>query len=341
LIERSLFEERPAFFVTAGRRGGGKSTLIIMLTMGVIGLRPVASAWSTNEEERRKTLLSLFIPGAPYILWDNITRGSQISCPHIERSCTTKLYQDRKLGVSEAVATSASTIHFFTGNNIGPRGDLASRSLCIRLAVDRPDPENREFKHPNPIGWTGGHRAEILRALYTILLGNPQLKMPEDAPGKTRFKMWWRMVGSAVEHAAKLYTPKPKEGSKPEEAAKPVDFETLFLTQEEEDDEETLSLAEALDIMRHEWPVSFHATTVATFIQNGGNQNATALRDFLYPGALPGFVAAPRSVGKQLKKRIDEPVKKGEETLTLKRSADTDNKTHGVMSYYIEVKPPK
>jgi hypothetical protein len=39
----------------------------------------------------------------------------------------------RKLGVSEMVATAASTIHFFTGNNIGPRGDLASRSLVIQL----------------------------------------------------------------------------------------------------------------------------------------------------------------------------------------------------------------
>ena len=52
------------------------------------------------------------------------------------------------------VATAASTIHFFTGNNIGPRGDLASRSLHIRLEVDRADPENRSFRHPDPIAWT-------------------------------------------------------------------------------------------------------------------------------------------------------------------------------------------
>ena len=73
--------------------------------------------------------------------------------------------------MSEMVCTAASTIHFFTGNNIGPSGDLASRSLHIRLDVDRVDPENRPFKHPDPIGWTENHRAEILAALYTILLG--------------------------------------------------------------------------------------------------------------------------------------------------------------------------
>ena len=129
IIERSLLDQRPAFFVTAGRRGSGKTTTLTMLIKAVTGIWPAAAAWSTSEEERRKSLLSYFMHGLAYILWDNIARGTQISCPHIERSCTSAYYSDRKLGVSEMVATAASTIHFFTGNNIGPKGDLASRSL--------------------------------------------------------------------------------------------------------------------------------------------------------------------------------------------------------------------
>ena len=50
--------------------------------------------------------------------------------------------------------------------------------------------------------WTDAHRVEILRAFYTILLGNPTLKKKRNAAMRTRFKMWWRLVGSAVEHAA-------------------------------------------------------------------------------------------------------------------------------------------
>ena len=152
IIERSLLPDRPAFFVTAGRRGGGKTTLILMLIKSVTGTMPASSAWSTNEEERRKVLLSQFLLGVEYVLWDNIARGTQISCPHIERSCTAAYYADRKLGVSEMVSTAASAIHLFTGNNIGPRGDLASRSLHIRLDTDRPDPENRKFKHKGHSG---------------------------------------------------------------------------------------------------------------------------------------------------------------------------------------------
>jgi hypothetical protein len=337
LIERSLLDERPAFFVTAGRRGSGKTTLLIMLIVAATGVKPAASAWSNNEEERRKALLSYFLSGVPYILWDNIARGSQISCPHVERSCTAKFYIDRKLGVSEAVATAASTIHFFTGNNISARGDLASRSLQIRLTVDRLDPENREFNHPDPVGWTEDNRAEILRALYTLLLGNPQLKTGHDAPGKTRFKMWWRLVGSAVEHAAKLHAPKPVKGAAPEE----IDFQNLFLNQEAEEDEDTVSLVEVLTVLAERWPEGFHATDIAQLINGVSiDPDVLALREFLYPGATPHFAVAPRSVGKRLAAHVDEPVKSGECTLILRKMEDaTDRKMKGTLRYRVHMDP--
>ena len=313
LIERSLLPDRPCFFVTAGRRGGGKTTTLTMLIMAVTGLRPAAAAWSTNEEERRKALMSYFLYGVAYILWDNIARGTQISCPHIEKSCTSAYYSDRKLGVSEMVCTAASTIHFFTGNNVGARGDLASRSLDIRLDVDRVDPENRPFKHPDPIGWTENHRAEILAALYTILLGNPQLKAPRDAEGKTRFKMWWRLVGSAVENAARL-------------AGHELDFQKLFVTQEE-DDEESASLADVLDVLVKTWPDQFTASDVAGMINNQfPNEDEQTLRDYLLPGAPPHHVFSPKSIGRLLKRHLDEPVRSGERTLVLRSWEDTHSK---------------
>ena len=300
LIERSLLPERPVFFVTAGRRGGGKTTTIIMLIVAVTGLRPAAAAWSTNEEERRKALMSYFLYGMAYILWDNIARGTQISCPHIEKSCTSAYYSDRKLGVSEAVCTAASTIHQFIGNNIGPRGDLASRSLTIRLAVDRADPENRAFKHPDPVGWTENHRAEILAAFYTILLGNPQLKAPHDAPGRTRFKMWWRLVGSAVEHAAGL-------------AGHEIDFQTLFLDQEE-DDEDSASLADVLEVLMAACPKEFQAKDVAELVNKNmvydeeKRIDRKLVRDFLLPGATDDQLFSAKSIGRLLKRHLGNVV---------------------------------
>jgi hypothetical protein len=173
LIERSLLPERLAFFVTAGRRGGGKTTTLMMLLMAITGVRPAAAAWSPDAEERRKALLSYLMSGVPAVVWDNIPRGNLISCPHIERACTSESYVDRRLGVNELVTAAASTIHFFTGNNIGPKGDLASRVATIRLEVERSDPENRPFTHPDPVAWTEANRGKILRALFILSIARP------------------------------------------------------------------------------------------------------------------------------------------------------------------------
>ena len=69
LIERPLLPERPAYFVTAGQRGGGKTTLINMITLAVLGRRAAAAAaWSWNDEERRKSLFA------------HLRQG--VACPH-------------------------------------------------------------------------------------------------------------------------------------------------------------------------------------------------------------------------------------------------------------------
>src|SRR4029077_15442754 len=103
IIQRSLLDSRPVWFITAGRRGGGKTTTLQMIIQAVTGMPASAAAWSPNEEERRKALMSYLLMGVPYVLWDNIPRGIQIACPHIERACTSAVYSDRKLAVSEIV----------------------------------------------------------------------------------------------------------------------------------------------------------------------------------------------------------------------------------------------
>src|SRR5262249_15238368 len=150
-----------------------------------------------------KALFSYLEAGLQFLVWDNIPRGSLISCPSIEKVLTTEFYSDRILGESTVKTVPTYTVMVFTGNNIMPRGDLASRALLVRLRVDRADPENRQFSRPDPIGWTGANRGRILGALFTILLGNPRRRQrpSERSPAPTRFKEWWDMVGSAVEYA--------------------------------------------------------------------------------------------------------------------------------------------
>jgi len=355
LIERSLLPDRPVFFVTAGRRGGGKTTTLIMLLMAVTGVRPAAAAWSTNEEERRKALLAYLMEALPSLIWDNIPRGMQISCPHVERSCTTAFYSDRRLGVSEMVAVAASVIHFFTGNNIAPRGDLASRSLRVRLEVDRADPENRPFKHTDPIGWTEANRGRILSALYTILLGNPNLRPGSNTAPQTRFKTWWRLIGSTIEFAAKDYTDRVAAlVVDVDPACKPVEisFRNLFLSQEE-DDEESASLADALAALAAtDWPQPdgapkkagpFQAADLARRLNDQSEyridaekERVATLREFLFPTAPPNQTVTAKAVGKRLKRHIGEPVKRGDRTLILKEWRGPNGGPKGALSYCVQ-----
>jgi hypothetical protein len=251
IIERAALPDRPAFFASAGQRSSGKTTVINMISVAVLGRRAAASAWSSSEEERRKALFAYLGEGVALLVWDNIPRGSTISCPSIEKALTAETYKDRILGVSENRAVPANTIQVFTGNNVTPRGDMASRSLTARLNVDRVDPENREFSHPDPIAWTEANRGRILAALYTVLLANPRMTAAKPAPAQTRFKMWWHLVGSAIEHAAGLHNTT-------------ISFANLFL-KGEADEEQTNSLVIVLDVLRTKWPYGCQARDIASF----------------------------------------------------------------------------
>jgi hypothetical protein len=352
IIERSLLPDRPAFWITAGRRGGGKTTALIMLLTAATGVRPSAAAWSPNEEERRKALFSYLLAAVPAIIWDNIPRGTKISCPHIEKSCTTALYSDRRLGVSEMVAVAAAVIHFFTGNNIGPKDDLTSRSLQVRLEVDRADPENRPFVHPDPIGWTEANRPKILTALYTILLGNPVLRPGSTRVPETRFKTWWRLVGSAVEHAAEQHAVLTVDdvtwmtSPTPPCPAQSISFRQLFLEQEDAD-EDAASLADVLSHMADKWPRGRDAempqsSKLAEMINNHqanwvidtDRELGSTLREFLFPTLPQGQTVSAKSVGRLLNKYLGNPVRTGQQTLVLKTVRDPHDK---ILRYHVQV----
>jgi hypothetical protein len=158
----------------------------------------------------------------------------------------------------------------FTGNNISARGDTATRSLEIRLSVDRPDPENRPFQHSDPLAWTLNHRGKILQALYTILLGNPRRRTGKYPPPETRFKVWWDLIGSAVEHAAGLavdYVEGLVADPYPRCPPARVSFKDLFRRAESEDTQ-TESITIVLERLRHLWPSGFSASSVASYMSD-------------------------------------------------------------------------
>jgi hypothetical protein len=309
-----------------------------MLIAAVTGTDAVAFAWSHHEEERRKALLAYFDAGLAYILWDNIADGAFVQCPHLERSCTASHYADRKLGVSEFISAAAATIHIFTGNNIAPRGAMSSRTLHVRVDTDLVDPMMRKFEHNNPMAWTKAKRDEILGALYVILLGNPMLDLAGDSTTKTRFPMWYRLVGAAIEHAAGCY----KEAYSQDAEAAAIEFDQVFARQKTSDEEGT-SLGEMLnelDKTMRSWRAqqskqddgdeSYSAKEITTclnqncWLPSGSSSGGVAIvHGFLFQKVSLKDRLTPHAVSRALKAYMDRRRAFGEEELVLRVKADS------------------
>jgi hypothetical protein len=300
-----------------------------MISLAVLGHRASAVAWSTSEEERRKALFAFLGAALALIAWDNIARGTAIGCPSIEKALTTETYTDRVLGETEHRSVPAATIMTFTGNNISARGDLASRLLTARIAVDRPDPENRPFAHPDPLVWTEAHRGRILQALYTILLGNTRLRSGRSTPpAETLFKTWYHLIGAAVEHAAKQHTELIAEHVKWLVADKPtvcppsrIRFRDLFLDGES-DEEQASSLATVLEIIQTKWPDGCTAAEVATYA-GGLYEAAAAFKAAIEAASGKAIkVVTPTVLTWRIKALVDAPTQIGDQVLALRYLRD-------------------
>jgi hypothetical protein len=127
--------------------------------------------------------------------------------------------------------------------------------------------------------------------------------------------MWWRLVGSAVEHAAGLIGHK-------------LDFQKLFLAREE-DDEEAMSLADVLEILLRKWPSRFTAGELTASVNiTPPAEDEQTLREFLLPGCLPHHVFSAISVGKLLKQHLDAPVLHNGRTLVLRAEKNRTDVNH-------------
>jgi hypothetical protein len=357
-IERHLLTERPAYAVDAGQRGGGKTTTVVMAHVAATGIRPAAAAWADDENERRKSLFAALASAPSMIAFDNISRGTLIRCPHIERSLTSAEMSDRVLTTSRIELVSTTSTLVFTGNNITAAGDMASRTLRISLEVDRPDPENRPVEHPDPVGWTLDHRGAILNAIYSILL------VPGSRPeASTRFKHWYQLVGAPIEIVFNAWGKRQRDAG--HDAPAHFAFQDLFRGNEDEDTEAE-GTRTILNALWAQFPnegagpladplCCFKGADFAAMLEfptrpdlGFGDMTAyaderravDALRGALGSavGSLHGGRITAQDAGFRLRALVGRSVDDGERVLTLRRRPAADTKKKDSASYFIEAR---
>ena len=188
----------PLFAVDATTRGTGKSRLVDAAVFLAHGTPAARTTLPDDDEEMRKRITSLVLDGDPAICLDNITQP--ICLPSLDAVITSTLWKDRLLGKSANVTAPHRATWWATGNNLVLAGDLARRTMHVRLESTLENPEERTgFTHPDLLEWVKSHRRALVAAALTLLRAYVVSGAPSyRGPLWGSFEHWTRLIAGAL-----------------------------------------------------------------------------------------------------------------------------------------------
>jgi len=217
LCLRPLFTGRvPLPLFDKPQQGTGASLITDIISIISSGKPAPMISPPRNEEEWKKTILSVLIKGQSICVIDNLE--TILQSESLSTAISQINYEGRKLQVSEVLTLPSVTIWMATGNNIRLGGDLSRRSIWIRMDARVPQPWLREvdkYKHPDLRQWVTEKRGDIIGAILTIgrawvLAGKPKAPFDSrltDTTGKSElvkptilggFEDWSRVLGDIL-----------------------------------------------------------------------------------------------------------------------------------------------
>ena len=199
-IARELFEgPTPLFAFDAPAPGTGKGHAGSSVAIIVSGRDPTLLGETRAEDELRKRTTSLLQGGAEVVLLDNAKR--RVDSPNLAAVLTATTWSDRLLGTNRISRLPNRSLWMVTGNNLRIDGDLARRTVWVRLdaKVDRPW-ERDVFKHDPFLPWVRRQRHELLWSLlvlcrHWIATGRP----PWFGKPMGSYEDWSAVVGGILE----------------------------------------------------------------------------------------------------------------------------------------------
>ncbi|MCA1229943.1 hypothetical protein [Saccharopolyspora sp. 6M] len=192
----------PFGIVDATMPGSGKT--ILSGCAGMLSGQRVLT-WTDSDEELRKSITSVLADQTGVVVFDNLEEGHVINSAVLARLVTERTWTDRKLGTNSASSYANDRLWLATGNNLRVGGDMASRSVWVRLDPDCPRPEARTgFTIPNLDSWIlqPANQAVVLRHLLILILDWTAAGAPTSSsvPQMRQFTRWAQHLGGWLEH---------------------------------------------------------------------------------------------------------------------------------------------
>jgi len=158
----------PMFLVLAAAPGTGKSLTADTAIRIKTGKTATPTALPDNDEELKKTLHSLFLSGAEYVLFDNV--NGKIKSSVLPAVATSRRLNSRILGVNKMADAACNAVMIFTANNPDLSRENARRLVPIGLASDFENPSERTgFKHPDLNQYVTDNRPGLIRAALVMV----------------------------------------------------------------------------------------------------------------------------------------------------------------------------
>lgn len=192
----------PLGILSATMPGSGKSILAALAGL-LAGQKTLP--WAEDDTELRKVITSAFTVEAGIVVFDNLDEGTVVCSPILANLLTNPVWSDRILGSTRMGSWVNERLWLVTGNNLRVGGDIASRSVLVRLAPDAPHPEQRsDFAIPNLNEWImkPAHQKQTLRHLLVLLLDWLAAGAPRDhaIPSMRQFTPWASGIGGFLAH---------------------------------------------------------------------------------------------------------------------------------------------
>lgn len=192
----------PFGVVDATMPGSGKTILTSCIGL-LVGQRVLT--WPDDDNELRKAITTVLANQVGAIVFDNLTEGHVINSAVLARLITERTWSDRRLGQNKDATFANDRLWLATGNNLRVGGDMASRTVWVRLDPDCPAPEARTgFSIPNLDVWIldPDHQAILLRHLLVFIVDWTRAGAPLDrtVPAMRQFTRWAQHAGGFLAH---------------------------------------------------------------------------------------------------------------------------------------------
>jgi hypothetical protein len=187
---------RPNFAASANAEGAGKTLLLKIAIIAVLGCAPVGTR-PKDEDEMRKLIAAAATAGSPVFFLDN-AKG-HVSSPSLEALTTSPTIEFRFLGQTKLLQERHGLTIFITSNNATSSPDLRRRTFQIELFLQEIQPETRLIKKPLDDERLVELRPTILAALWSLVdhwtqKGQPPPKYPHQS-----FLAWSKVVSGILE----------------------------------------------------------------------------------------------------------------------------------------------